>query len=135
MSLSGLDMTFFLLSSYGVVVNVIVACDENGTFPHPPYNPLTFVVIVTVYRVLFARLLFGSMTTVVPFVANDIVVATGPGVSVMLVAFKVVGSIAREKVTLIVLLMATPVTVFAGSEDDITNAGTFEAHLVSASTD
>jgi hypothetical protein len=134
MFLGDLKTSPILLLCYGTVVNVTVACGVSGTFDHPPYNPRTFVVIVTVYKVLFDRLALGSIMTVLPSVCSDTVVATGPGVNVILVLLTAVGSRPMDIVTLIVLLIATPVAIFAGSEDDITKAGTFEANLVSDST-
>jgi hypothetical protein len=73
-------------------------------------------------------MLFRSMIAVVPLVASDIVVATGPEVSVMFVPLRVVSSRARENVTLIVLLTRTFIALAAGSEDDNTNPGTREAY-------
>jgi hypothetical protein len=50
-------------------------------------------------------------------------------VIVILVSLTLDGSKGMEKVRVIVLLTATPVAVSAGSEDDISNAGTLEANL------
>jgi hypothetical protein len=83
--------------------------------------------------VLEARLVFGSTIIVRPSVCNDTVLAT-EGVNVTLVLLTVVESIPIDIVRLIVLVIGTPVAALAGSDDSISKAGTFEAHLVSDST-
>jgi hypothetical protein len=104
-----------------------------GVTVQGPYRPLTFVVIVTVYCVLFARLDVGSIVTILKLVASNEVALGTFGLIVIAVLSIDGGCIGMENIKVIVLLTGTLVAVSDGSEEDISNGGTLDAYLYARS--
>lgn len=113
--------------SYAVVE--LIESVAVGVTVHGPYNPLTFVVIVTVWVVLAARLDVGSIVTIIKLVASN-EVALGTSGLIVIAELSIDGMcIGMENVKVIVLLTGTLVAASDGSEVDISNGGSLDAYL------
>ena len=91
--------------SYAVVK--LIESVAVGVTVQGPYNPLTFVVIVTVWVVLAARLDVGSIVTIIKLVASN-EVALGTSGLIVIAELSIDGMcIGMENVKVIVLLTGT----------------------------